>query len=152
MTRTLYPFLLAVVLALSALAAGEGPSGTLPVPPKQKFQLGSWEQDIGYAQAVRVGNTLYVSGSVGAGDMPTAIKGAYGELSRTLAAYHLSFAHVVKENIFTTELDELKKYKDVRRAFYGTDFPAATWVQVNRLYQPNEVIEVEVIAVFPDGH
>ena len=37
-----------------------------------------------------------------------------------------------------------------RRAFYGKDFPAATWVQVARLYDPAHVIEVELIAVFPE--
>ena len=117
---------------------------------KEKFNLGSWENDIGYAQAVRVGNTLYVSGSTGTGSMPEAIKGTFDVIKRTLAAYHLDFRHVVKENIYTTDIEALKAAKDVRKAYYGTDFPAATWIQISRLYEPTQVIEVEVIAVFPE--
>ncbi len=135
-----------------AAAPAHAPAPVVPVPAKEKFHLGPWEDEIGYAQAVRVGNTLYISGSVGAGEMPAAIKSAYGELERSLAAYHLTFAHVVKENVYATNLDEFIKHKDLRRAYYGSDFPAATWVQVSRLYQPKFVLEVEVVAVFPEGH
>jgi enamine deaminase RidA (YjgF/YER057c/UK114 family) len=118
-------------------------------PPKDKFNLGPWENDIGYAQAVRVGNTLYISGSVGAGPMPAAIDSAFSTIQKTLAHYGLDFRHVVKENAYTTDLEALKAAKDVRKRYYGTDFPAATWVQVARLFQPDYVLEVEVVAVFP---
>jgi len=158
--RLLLCLLVLSSFAVRALAAADtppapparSPAPALPVPAKQKFHFGPWEDEIGYAQAVRVGNTLYVSGSVGAGDMTAAIKSAYGELERTLTAHRLTFAHVVKENLYTTNLDELIAHKDERRAYYGKDFPAATWVQVSRLYRPNFVLEVEVVAVFPDGH
>jgi enamine deaminase RidA (YjgF/YER057c/UK114 family) len=123
-----------------------------PLPPieKHKFNLGAWENEIGYAQAVRVGNVLYVSGSVGGGAMPDAIKQAYDTIGRTLAAHRLGFQHVVKENIFTTDLDALKANKEARKIYYQGDFPASTWVQVSRLYNPQYVIEVEVVAVFPE--
>ena len=82
--------------------------------------------------------------------MPDAIKNAYDTVARTLAAHKLGFQHVVKENVYTTDLDALKANKAVRKAYYGTDYPAATWVQVARLFQPEYVIEVEVVAVFPN--
>jgi 2-iminobutanoate/2-iminopropanoate deaminase len=135
------------LLLVTALHAAD----PAPALKTDKFKLGDWEDDIGYRQAVRVGNTLYISGSVGAGAMPDAIRGAYGELEKTLAHYGLTFAHVVKENIYTTDLDALKANLEVRRAFYGKEFPAATWVQVSRLYEPAHVLEVELIAIFPEG-
>ena len=116
---------------------------------KEKFSLGSWENDIGYAQAVRVGDTLHISGSVGAGAMPDAIRQAFGALKETLAHYSLDFRHVVKETIYTTDIEALKAAQNVRKTYYGTDFPAATWVQVSRLYEPDHVIEVELTAIFP---
>ncbi|GEM_PF-197031 len=119
--------------------------------PTDKFKLGDWEDQIGYRQAVRSGHTLYISGSVGAGPMPAAINGAYGTLKKTLSHYGLTFADVVKENIYTTDIEALKANLAARRAFYGEDLPAATWVQVSRLYETTHVIEVEVIAVFPDA-
>ncbi len=56
----------------------------------------------------------------------------------------------MKENIYTTQIDALKTNLDLRRKFYGRDFPAATWVQVDRLYEPAQVIEVELVAEFPE--
>jgi hypothetical protein len=37
-----------------------------------------------------------------------------------------------------------------RKEYYGGDFTAATWVQVQRLYLPSFGVEVEVTAVFPN--
>ncbi len=121
-------------------------------PGKKAFHLNEKvENEIGYAQAVRIGDTLYISGSVGKGEMPAAIHGAYNELKETLSAHGLDFSNVVKENVYTTDLDGFIQNKAVRRDYYGHDFPAATWVQVQRLYLPEFVVEVELIAVFPKG-
>lgn len=107
------------------------------------------ETEIGFCEALRVGNTLYVSGTVGYGEMPLAIKRAYSSLQRTLEARGLTFRNVVKETVFATDLDAFIRNKDIRRQFYGDAVPAATWVQVARLYQPTYVVEVELTAVFP---
>jgi len=125
-------------------------AATLGLIEKHKFNLGPWENEIGYVQAVQVGNVLYVSGSVGGGAMPDAIKQAFDTIGRTLAAYRLGFQHVVKENISTTDLDALKANLAIRKTYYHGDYPAASWVQVSRLYNPEYVIEVEVQAVFPE--
>ena len=107
------------------------------------------EKDIGYAQAVRVSDTLYVSGSVGAGEMSAAIHQAYDELKKTLSAHGLDFSNVVKENVYTTNIDEFISNKSIRKEYYGKHTPAATWVEVRRLYSPDHVVEVELVAAFP---
>lgn len=109
----------------------------------------SVETDIGYCQAVRSGNTLYVSGVVGQGEMEVATRSVYERLQKTLEANGLKFANVVKENVYTTDLDAFEKAKAVRKEFYGATFPAATWVQVQRLYAPPFVLEVELTATYP---
>ncbi|RXK52980.1 RidA family protein [Oleiharenicola lentus] len=134
-------FLLASTLAAFA---------SIPALPVEKLKLGDWEDDIGYRQAVRVGNTVFISGTVGTGPMPVAMREAYGVLETTLKHFGLTFAHVVKETIHTTDFEALKANLAVRRGFYGKDFPAATWVQVGRLYEPNHVIEIELVAVIPE--
>jgi 2-iminobutanoate/2-iminopropanoate deaminase len=97
--------------------------------PKKPFHLNERiEKEIGYAQAVRIGDTLDISGSVGAGEMPVAIRESYDELKRTLAAHGLDFRNVVKENVFATDLDAFKASKEVRKDYYGTECPAGTWV------------------------
>lgn len=118
---------------------------------KEKFNLDKAGEDkIGYAQAVKIGNTIYVSGSVGWGNMADALRLAYDEIDKTLKNYNATFSNVVKENLYSTELDSVIKFKDVRREYYKGDFPAATWVEVKRLYGPALVVEVEVIAVVPE--
>jgi 2-iminobutanoate/2-iminopropanoate deaminase len=107
------------------------------------------ETDIGYCQAVRLGHTLHISGSVGAGEMPAAMHKAYDTLKKTLAAHGLEFKHVVKENVYATDLDAFIANKSIRKEYYSSDFPAASWVQVQRLYLPAFVVEVEVTAEFP---
>jgi 2-iminobutanoate/2-iminopropanoate deaminase len=119
---------------------------------KEKFNLDKKMEDaIGYAQAVRVGNTIYVSGAVGWGSMPDAFKNVYKELEQSLKAYGASFKNVVKENVFTTDLDAFKKLLGQRIEIYAGDFPAATWVQVERLYSPELTLEIELIAELPSG-
>lgn len=142
---------LKLLLCLGCLVVGVARAAD-PLPPLKtdKFQTWAGEDDYGYREAVRVGNTLYISGNVGKGAMPDAIRTAYGHLGKILAHYGLGFQHVVKETIYTTQLDALKENRAVRREFYGKEFPAATWVQISRLFEPEYVIEVELIAVFPD--
>jgi 2-iminobutanoate/2-iminopropanoate deaminase len=82
--------------------------------------------------------------------MANAVKDVYEELKRTLARYGASFENVVKENVFTTDLDAFKSNSNIRRPYYNEDFPAATWVQVDRLYSPDLTLEVELIAELPD--
>jgi len=108
----------------------------------------SVETDIGYCQAVRSGNTLYISGTVGQGEMPAAVRAVYERLQKTLEANGLKFADVVKENVYTTNLDAFEQSKAIRKEFYGSSFPAATWVQVQRLFAPSLVLEVELTASY----
>lgn len=117
---------------------------------KQKFHFGR-DQDTtaGYAQAVKVDNVLYISGTVGGGDAATALKNIYTNLERTLRHYGASFQNVVKENLYTTDIEAVKQNNHVRKAFYKGDFPAATWVQITRLYMQQATIEVELIAHLP---
>lgn len=107
------------------------------------------ETEIGYCQAVRVGDTLYISGTVGKGEMPAAVEHVYGTLKKTLEARGLGFQHVVKETVYTTDLDAFIGQKELRKQYYGASLPAATWVQVSRLFSPSFVIEIEVTAQYP---
>lgn len=117
---------------------------------KQKFHFGKAGEDgAGYAQAVRVGKTIYISGTVGGGEAASALTNVYNGLQKTLAFYGATFQNVVKENLYTTNIEEMKKHNDVRKKFYNNDFPAATWVQIQRLYEETAVVEVELVAVLP---
>lgn len=140
-----------VSLLMIAAALGARADEAKPAAPKiERYQAGAWEDDYGYRQAVRVGHTLYIAGCTGGGEMPEAIRTAYGKLQQTLAHYGLTFANIAKETVYTTKFDELKQHRAVRKEFYGADFPASTWIQIDRLFNPAYVIEVETIAIIPD--
>ena len=109
------------------------------------------EQDIGYCAALRSGDTLYLSGTVGTEPMPEAVKAVYARLGQTLKEQGLSFADVVKETVYTTRLDEFIQAAPLRKAFYGGSYPAATWAGVERLYEKEDILEVELIARYPPG-
>lgn len=118
---------------------------------KQKFNWGRGTQDstAGYAQAVKVGNIIYISGTVARDVTPEGIARVYDNLKKTLEYYGATFQNVVKENLFTTDIEAMKKYNEARKIFYANDFPAATWVQVSRLFMPDARLEVELIAHLP---
>jgi enamine deaminase RidA (YjgF/YER057c/UK114 family) len=84
----------------------------------------------GYVQVVKVDNILYISGAVARDVNPDGISRVYKALERSLKSFGASFQNVVKENLYTTEMEAMKKYNDARKIFYKGDFPAATWVQV----------------------
>lgn len=117
---------------------------------KQKWH---WQSDqdttAGYAQVVKVDNILYVSGTVAMDINDEEITRLYKSIERSLQQYGATFQNVVKENLYTTDIEEMKKHNAARKVFYKGDFPAATWVQISRLYMAGAKLEVEVIAHLP---
>jgi 2-iminobutanoate/2-iminopropanoate deaminase len=103
----------------------------------------------GYAQVVKVDNVLYISGAVSREVTPEGITKVYQALERSLNSYGATFQNVVKENLYTTDMEAMKKYNHARKAFYKGDFPAATWIQVARLYMHEARLEVELVAHLP---
>lgn len=118
---------------------------------KEKFHWGIISQDTvyGYAGVVKVDNVLYLSGVTSAGDFPTQVKNVYTSLENNLKRFGASFQNVVKENLFTTSIDSMKKYSYVRKPFYRNDFPAASWIGIQELFTPDRMLEVELVAHLP---
>ncbi|MGB2733780.1 MAG: DUF6265 family protein, partial [Saprospiraceae bacterium] len=94
-------------------------------------------------------NTLYFSGVTASGDFPTQVNKVYITHENNLKRFGATFQNVVKENIFTTSIDSIKKYAYIRKSFYHQDYPAATWIGINELFLPDRNIEVELIAQLP---
>ncbi|MEA1847626.1 RidA family protein [Chryseobacterium sp. MHB01] len=118
---------------------------------KEKWHWNNKTQDsiAGYAQAVKVDNVIYISGVVTSNVTSEGITSVNNNLKAVLANYGATFDNVVKENLYTADIETIKKYDNVRKKFYSNDFPAATWVQVQRLYMPNSKLEVELVAHLP---
>lgn len=113
------------------------------------------EQAFGYAQAVRSGPLLHVSGtlSVGddfaplhAGDMDGQVRHIYDSIRRTLDHFGLDLGSVVRETIYVTDMDAFLGANAIRIEAYDGHFPATTAIQVQRLAFVECMIEIEVTA------
>lgn len=116
------------------------------------------ERVFGFAQASRVGDLLFISGTlavddhyapVGEGDMAAQLRCAYQRLATTLQAQGAGFSNVVKETVFVTSMDAFLAANSVRLETYDGHFPACTVVEVARLAFPPCMVEIEVIARIP---
>jgi 2-iminobutanoate/2-iminopropanoate deaminase len=103
----------------------------------------------GYVQVVKVDHVLYISGAVTRDVTPEGITRVYQALEKSLKSFGATFQNVVKENLYTTDMEAMKKYNDARKVFYKGDYPAATWVQISRLFMYDARLEVELIAHLP---
>ncbi|MEY4589589.1 MAG: hypothetical protein RL497_1665 [Pseudomonadota bacterium] len=112
---------------------------------------GSFEADIGYSQVVRVGKTLYISGVVSTA--PTFVQQLnenYRFITKILNDYGVGTEAIVKETIYTRDMALLKQAIPERRAFFKTDrYPSSSWVQVSQMFDPANLVEVEVEAHIP---
>jgi enamine deaminase RidA (YjgF/YER057c/UK114 family) len=144
-----------LLVVFAAILLLVGPAGAQKAaspsrPGFDTYHAGPWEQTIGYSQAVRNGNMLYVSGTVGAdnkgqpADLDGQMKKAYAGIQKTLAHYNTDLSHVVMERIYTTDIEALIRSQPTRKQFYGDHAPAATWVEVKRLYGAADKIEIEI--------
>jgi 2-iminobutanoate/2-iminopropanoate deaminase len=126
---------------------------------KRVFHLNPYEKDFGYSQAVMVDKTLYISGTVAAdeagrlvapGDMTGQLRAVYSNIKRTLDAHGADFEEVVKETIYTTNMEALLKASDVRFEYYNKELlPTTSWIQVQRLVDPGFLVQIEVVVELP---
>jgi 2-iminobutanoate/2-iminopropanoate deaminase len=116
-----------------------------------------WEKEYGYAQAVKVGDTIYLSGQVshddrgnivGLRDMEAQMRQAYNNIQKVLAQYGATMDNVVDEVLFVTDMDTAfaAAVKCRREVFSGTPVVASTIVQIQRLAFPDLLIEIRCVA------
>ena len=117
-----------------------------------------WEQEYGYTQAVKVGDTIYLAGQVshddkgnivGLGDMEMQMREAYTNVQKVLARYGATMANVVDEVLFVTDMDAAfaAAVKCRQEVFSGTPVVSSTIVQIQRLAFPELMIEIKCVAI-----
>ncbi len=116
-----------------------------------------WENEYGYSQAVKVEDTIYLSGQVshddkgnilGVGDMEVQMRAAYANVEKVLAQYGASMENVVDEMLFVTDMDAAfgARVKMKQEVFAGSPVLASTIVQIQRLAFPQLMIEIRCVA------
>ena len=111
----------------------------------------------GYAHAIQIDKTLYISGqvpldmelkSVGEGDIAAQTEQVYANMKKVLEGAGGGMQNIVMLNIYCTDLDAYDHHtRAVRKKYFGDYYPATTAVEIKRLYRPEYMIEMEGIAV-----
>ena len=112
-----------------------------------------------YSHVVRAGKTVYIAGQVGADaqgkvvgpGMKEQVEQVMSNLRTALASQGLDYGHVAKINIYVLSIDEFRAadVAAIRAKHFGSNRPASTLVQVDRLADPAYRVEIEAIAVAP---
>jgi enamine deaminase RidA (YjgF/YER057c/UK114 family) len=109
-----------------------------------------YEPIIGFSRAVRVGNTVHLSGTgpVGADDLDAAgqTRRVFEIAAMALTEAGASFSDVVRTRIFLAHAEDWEAVGRVHGEFFGQIRPAATMV-VATLLNPAWRVEIEMEAV-----
>jgi enamine deaminase RidA (YjgF/YER057c/UK114 family) len=132
-----------------------------------------WEDAYGYAQAIKVGDAIYVSGQLSHDDKGTMIAPAaldefgkpadfstmeeqmrvtYANAAKLLARFGATLDHVVEETLYVLDVDEAFAVAGkVRKEAYAKARPqcASNLIGVVRLAFPEQLIEIVFKAVLP---
>ena len=108
-----------------------------------------------YADAVRTGDLLFLSGcvpvdaegrTVGApGDVRAQARQVFSNIGEVLAAAGASFQDIVKLTVYVTDVADRAHLNDIRRELFGDWKPASTLVEVSALAVDAWKVEVEAI-------
>jgi enamine deaminase RidA (YjgF/YER057c/UK114 family) len=129
-----------------------------------------WERDYGYAQAVKVGDMIYVSGQLSHDDqgnivgaapldeagrisdysnMETQMRQTYKNAERILGEFGATLNDVVEEVLYVTDMETaFAAAGPVRKEAYGSPLPAvsSTILVTPRLALPTQLIEIKFLA------
>jgi reactive intermediate/imine deaminase len=121
---------------------------------RQTIQTSNAPQAIGpYSQAVRAGDTVYLSGQIPldpktmqlvSGDIEAEIHQVFKNLQAVAAAAGGSLANAVKVNVFLTDLAHFAKVNEIMASYCTQPFPARAAVGVAQLPRGARV-EVECV-------
>ncbi|KAE9413829.1 hypothetical protein Angca_007013, partial [Angiostrongylus cantonensis] len=107
-----------------------------------------------YSQAVRVNNTIYISGSLGldpkTGELKQGIKEqthqSLKNIGEVLKAAGVGYGNVVKTTVLLADINDFTTVNDIYKDYFTTRFPARAAYQVAVLPK-HALVEIEAVAV-----
>ena len=115
-----------------------------------------WEPVLGYSRAVRSGQFIAVTGTVGVNGDGTYSKSLSDQTRRSLTiirgaieALGGRIEHVIRTRLFVTDVSKWEEVAKVHGEVFSEIRPATTIVQVARLIDTEAQIEIEADALVP---
>ena len=107
-----------------------------------------WESLYGYSRAVRVGDTITVSGTTSPGpDAYEQAKGALAIMDKALRELGGSLRDVVRTRMFVVDMAHADLVGRAHGEVFGEIRPAATMVEVRKLIRDDLLVEIEADAI-----
>ncbi len=119
-----------------------------------------WESKFGYSRAVRIGDTIYVSGTtatdlkgkiVGLGDPYLQTKKILQNIEKALKQAGTALRDVVRTRIYVTDIRQWEYIAKAHREFFDNIRPATSMVEVSHLISPEMLVEIEAVAIVENG-
>ena len=128
---------------------------TLINPPGTEQDYDEWQM----SDAVRVGDTIWLSGKVGINQSGNFEKGvdrqsrkAFQRIQDNLDKAGAALDDIVELVTYHVSMRDMDEFMKVKSEFNRRDFPAWTAVGVTELYAPEALIEIKAIAVIGCGN
>lgn len=118
-----------------------------------------WEDIVGYSRAVKIGNTIEVTGTVAVDDnnMPVGPDDAYAQtkfiiekIEKVLLLAGATLNDVVRTRMFVTDIYRWEEYGKAHGEFFSTIRPCTTMVEVSGLISPEYLVEIEATAIISE--
>ena len=115
-----------------------------------------WEDVVGYSRAVKIGDTIEVSGTVstdhsgeivGEGDEYLQTKFILMKLENTLGQLGAKLENVVRTRIFCTNISNWEKIGKAHGEMFANIKPVTTMVEVSKLIDDKYLVEIEATAI-----
>ena len=125
---------------------------------RRAFSGAPWEAKVGYCRAVRVGDQIFVTGTVGAGadgeavspDPAAQARRAYQIIEQALAELGAELRHIVRTRQFVVDVADWEAVGAVHGEVFAGHPPATTLVACAALISPDLKIEIEADAIVYD--
>lgn len=115
-----------------------------------------WEDIVGYSRAVKIGNTIEVTGTVavdannelvGKNDAYAQTRFIIEKIEAVLKRAGASLSDVVRTRMFVTDISRWEEYGRAHGEYFGTIKPCTSMIEVKGLIDPEYLIEIEATAV-----
>lgn len=122
---------------------------------------GDWFAPYYISLGYRIGSVLVLSGQasidpdsgdlVGVGDFDAQAAQTFANLERVLALGGCGLEDIFKVTIYLTDMAQFPKIMELRQRHFTPPYPADTIVEVSSLALPELMIEIDAMAIVPDG-